>query len=78
MPNDTPRFPAVKIQIQLTEPEGNAFAIVNKVSNTLKTAGIDGRTVEEFVDETYTLFESGGDYDQLKKLCERWVTMEWK
>ena len=62
----TPRFPTVKVR--LTGTDGNAYAILGKVSAALRKNGVSEREVRAFNDEAMS-----GDYDQLLITCTQWV-----
>lgn len=59
------KFP--EIQVQLTGEDGNAFAIIGRVSRALKRAG-HGDLVNEFQDEAMS-----GDFDHLLQTAVAWV-----
>ena len=46
--------------VKLTGEDGNAFAIMGKVSKALRKAGADKEYVEKYLDEA-----TSGDYDHL-------------
>ena len=46
--------------VKLAEKDGNAFAIMGKVSKALKKAGADEEYIEKYFDEA-----TSGDYDHL-------------
>lgn len=62
----TPRYPAVKVR--LTGTDGNAYAILGKVSAALRRAGVTEGEVKAFNDAAMS-----GDYDQLLITCTQWV-----
>ena len=59
-PNETPT-------VELSGEDGNAFAIMSKVSAALKKAGADKEYIEKYFDKA-----TSGDYDHLIG-----VTMEY-
>jgi hypothetical protein len=59
------RFPDV--EVQLTGTDGNAFAILGRVTQALKRAG-HGDQVDAFMEEA-----TAGNYDQLLATCMKWV-----
>ena len=60
-----PKYPDV--HVQLTGTDGNAFALMGKVTKALKRAG-HGEHVAAFRMEAMT-----GDYDNLLRVCMSWV-----
>ena len=65
---DEIRYPDVKVQ--LTGNDGNAYAIIGRVSTALRRAGVEPDTVREFIAEA-----TAHDYDHLLRTCMRWVTV---
>ena len=63
------KYPEVKVK--LTGKDGNAFAIMSRVVNALKKAGIPK---EEQM--AYTIEACLGDYDQLLRTTMRWVSVK--
>jgi hypothetical protein len=58
------------VDVQLSGTDGNAFAILGKVINGIKSAGGTSEDVIAFQDEaTY------GDYDHLLRTCMKWVNV---
>ena len=66
MANDTKKKPVVK----LTGTDGNAFAIMGKVSSALRRAGYTAEEVEQYQTEAMS-----GDYDHLLRVSMDWVTV---
>lgn len=62
-----PKYP--EVEVQMTGEDGNAFAILGKVTKALRDAGIDGKERSAFMFEA-TL----GGYDNLLVVCQQWVT----
>ena len=60
-----PKFPDVTVQ--LTGEDGNAAAIVGRVSGALRRAGHDPGP--------YVVEATSGDYDHLLQITMRWVTV---
>lgn len=56
--------------VKLTGTDGNAFAIMGKVSKALKRAGL-GKKAKEFLKEA-----TSGDYDHLLRTAMRYVEVE--
>ena len=59
--------PKEKPKVKLVGEDGNAFAIMGRVTKALKRAGADEEYVTQYIDEA-----TSGNYDHL--LC---VTMEY-
>ena len=62
-----PMYPEVKVR--LTGSDGNAFAIMGKVSKALKRAG-HGDVVDKYTEESMA-----GDYDNLLVTACKYVTV---
>jgi hypothetical protein len=62
----TPKYPDVTVE--LTGSDGNAFAIMGKVSKALRRAGIPQDELAAFTAEC-----TSGDYDHLLQTCFAWV-----
>jgi hypothetical protein len=62
----TPKHP--DITVQLTGTDGNAFAVLGKVRQALRQAGISTEEQQAFLQEATT-----GDYDALLRTIMRWV-----
>jgi len=60
-------MPKTDVEVKLVGEDGNAFAIVGKVSRELKRAGYDTDFVKKYQNEA-----TQGDYDQLLR-----VTMDY-
>jgi hypothetical protein len=63
------KYPTIEVGINLTGPDGNAFAIIGRVRKALKLAGIPSSEIEEFTTEA-----TAGDYEDLLRVCCMWVT----
>lgn len=61
-----PRFP--NINVPLVGEDGNAFAILGRVSRALRRGGATSEEVNEFTSEAMS-----GDYDHLLATVQRWV-----
>ena len=57
-----------EIEIELSGTDGNAFAIMGKVTKALKRAGVSSDEIDEFLAECQS-----GDYDHLLQTCMQWV-----
>lgn len=61
-----PKFP--QINVQLSDTDGNAHAIVGRTTRALRRAGVSEAEVNEFRDEALS-----GDYDNVIQTAMRWV-----
>jgi len=62
------RYP--DIEVELVGHDGNAYAIMGKVSQALKRAGVPQAEVAAYLDESQQ-----GDYDHLLRTAMRWVNV---
>lgn len=60
------RYPNVKVK--LVGEDGNAFAIIGRVTSALRKARVDKEEIDQFREEAMA-----GDYDELLRACMRWV-----
>jgi hypothetical protein len=65
----TPRYPDIKVR--LVGHDGNAFAILGRVSKAMRQAGIDKQERDAFMAEA-----TAGDYNALLATCMRWVNTD--
>jgi hypothetical protein len=56
-----------EIEVELVGHDGNAFAIIGRVSQALRKAG-HGDQVKQFQTEAMS-----GDYDNVLRTCMKWV-----
>lgn len=56
------------VHVQLSGTDGNAFAIMGKVADALRRAGVPDNEVIEYRAESMS-----GDYDNLLRVAMRWV-----
>lgn len=61
-----PKYP--NISVRLTGSDGNAWAVLGKMTGALRKAGVDQSEIKAFVEEAV-----GGDYDHLLRTCMEWV-----
>ena len=61
----TPRY---DIQVQLTGHDGNAFAILGRMTRELRRAKVSEEEIKEFQTEA-----TSGDYNHLLATCMDWV-----
>jgi len=66
--NTTPKF---DISVNLVGEDGNAFAIMGRVSKALKKAGASSEEVKQYMDESMS-----GDYDNLLRVAMSWVNCD--
>ncbi len=59
-----------KIKVKLSGIDGNAFAIMNKVTIALKKANVCEEEINTFLKEA-----KSGDYDHLLQTCMKWVNV---
>ena len=59
------------ISVQLTGQDGNAFAIMAKVSGALRRNDVAESEVEQYLSESMS-----GDYDNLLRTAMSWVNVE--
>jgi hypothetical protein len=59
------------ISVQLTGQDGNAFAIMAKVSGALRRNDVSESEVEQYLSESME-----GDYDHLLRTAMSWVNVE--
>lgn len=62
-----PRYP--EVEVPMVGEDGNAFAIIGRVSKALGRAGVPAGEVKEFKEEAMS-----GDYDALLRTVIRWVS----
>lgn len=60
------RYP--EIEVELVGNDGNAFAIMARVKNAMKRAGVPVEDQKAYVSEA-----TSGDYDNLLQATMRWV-----
>lgn len=56
------------IEVQLTETDGNVFAVLGAVRKALRRADVPKDEIDEFFAEA-----TSGDYDHALQTCMRWV-----
>lgn len=66
--NTTIKYP--EIEVQLSGEDGNAMAIMARVTSALRRAG-----VSEEERDAYYAESTSGDYDNLLATAMRWVTV---
>lgn len=63
-----PKYP--NIDVELVGHDGNAFAIMGKVSKVLRRAGVSQEEIKQYTDEA-----TSGDYDNLLRVTMNWVNV---
>jgi len=56
------------IEVQLTDNDGNAFAIMAQVTRALRNAGATPEEIAQYQSESMS-----GDYDNLLRVAMEWV-----
>ena len=64
----TPKYPNVIVEMDIDGPDGNAFAIMAKVTKALRNAGATKEEISQ-----YTMDSMSGDYDNLLAMADKWV-----
>ncbi len=59
------------IKVRLSGKDGNAFAILSKVTEAMRKKGIFESEREAFYAEA-----TSGDYDHLLQTCMKWVSVQ--
>lgn len=57
-----------EIRVKLVGQDGNAFAIIGRVSLALRQGGVKKPQIDQFRQEAMA-----GDYDNVLQTCMRWV-----
>jgi hypothetical protein len=65
----TPKYP--DIEVQLSNNDGNAFAIIGRIRKALKRAGVSSDECDNFTNEA-----TSGDYDNVLQTAIRWVNIQ--
>lgn len=63
-----PKYP--DIEVVLVGTDGNAFAILGKVSKALRKANVSKEDIDMFMKEAMS-----SDYDHLLQTCMKWVSV---
>lgn len=63
----TPKYPHV--EVELVGQDGNAFAIMGRVSMALRNAGVSNEEIQAYTKESMS-----GDYDHLLRTALAWIT----
>ena len=57
-----------QVEVQLSEEDGNAFAIMARVGRALKSAGATQEEIKQYQEDSMS-----GDYDNLLLVASQWV-----
>jgi hypothetical protein len=68
-----PKYPLHLNMGYLSGPEGNAFAIMGRVTAALRRIGVSSEEVSAYLKES-----TSGDYERLKKVARDWVGAYWE
>lgn len=63
-------MPKYNVDVQLSGEDGNAFAIMGRVSRALRKAGASKEELDQYMDES-----TSGDYDNLLRVAMEWVNV---
>ena len=58
------------VTVRLSGTDGNAFAVMSKVSSALRKEGASASDVEDYLAESMS-----GDYDALLQTAHKWVNV---
>lgn len=64
-----PRYP--NVEVELVGQDGNAFAIMGRVSQALRHGGASREEVKQYQEESMS-----GDYDNLLRVAMEWVDVQ--
>ncbi len=65
---EAPKYP--EIEVKLVGEDGNAVAIMGRVADAMKRAGVSDEEVNAYYDESVS-----GDYDNLLRTAIKWVSV---
>jgi hypothetical protein len=65
---EAPKYP--EIEVKLVGEDGNAVAIMGRVADAMKRAGVSDEEVNAYYDESMS-----GDYDNLLRTAIKWVSV---
>ena len=63
-------MPKYDVYVPLVGEDGNAWAIMGRVSKALRQHGVSNEEIEEYMDESMS-----GDYDNLLRTAASWVNV---
>jgi len=64
-------MPKYNIEVQLSGNDGNAYAVMASIRSALKRAGADEADISLYTQESMS-----GDYDNLLRVANEWVTVQ--
>jgi len=64
-------MPKYNIKVQLSGNDGNAYAVMASIRSALKRAGADEADISLYTQESMS-----GDYDNLLRVANEWVTVQ--
>jgi len=67
----TPKYPEVRVEIDLSGPQGNAFYILGIVKKKMAQNGVSVAELAEFHKQA-----TSGDYDNLLEVVHSWVDFQ--
>jgi hypothetical protein len=59
-----------EIEVELVGHDGNAFAILGRISQAMRRAKLPKTEIDEFMKEA-----TDGDYNHLLQTCMKWVSV---
>ena len=59
-----------EIEVDLVGTDGNAFALIGKVRQSLKANGVSKQEIDDFSKEA-----TSGNYNHLLQTCMKWVNV---
>lgn len=68
---DTPNLPLFDVKVRLVGEDGNAYAILGRVSHAITEAGYPQSLADRYVEEA-----TSGDYDHLLRTTMKWVEQD--
>lgn len=66
--SNTPKYP--NVHVELIGQDGNAFAILGRVTQAMRRSGVSEEEQKAFSDEA-----TSGDYDHLLRTVTKWVSV---
>ena len=64
-------MPKYNIEVQLSGHDGNAYAVMASIRSALKRAGANEAEISLYTQESMS-----GDYDNLLRVANEWVTVQ--
>ena len=63
-----PKYPKIKVRLDLSSPDGNAFVILGRVKAAMQKAKISKEERDAFLADAMS-----GDYEHLLQVCREWI-----